>query len=149
MWKNIAMWRSAITFNMSTFIYKNSIERATTCLISYESIIFWMNLWHCGQKYNNEYAICTVVIFLMSYIWRSTIKFNMSTFSYKNPYLELGCLFCFVCYVQISQTMHPPVALFLLSEWPQRGGVHKLGFMVFWFTMKKLWICELFLVLKN
>ena len=41
------------------------------------------------------------------------------------------CLFVLFCYVEISQTVHPPAAFLVSSESSRRGGVHKVCFVAF------------------
>ena len=55
----------------------------------------------------------------------------------KYLYLKTSCLFvlsvlfCFVCHVEISQTVSPPVTFLVSLESSQRGEVHGLGFVAF------------------
>jgi len=45
--------------------------------------------------------------------------------------------------------MYPPIAFLVPLESSCHGGVNGLGFVVFQLTVRKLWIFELFLVLKK
>jgi len=61
----------------------------------------------------------------------------------------LFVLFCFVCHVEISRTVHPPVACLVLSESSRRGRVHMLCFVGLGITVEKLWIFKVFMSYKN
>jgi len=64
------------------------------------------------------------------------------------PYLKLVC-FVFFSYLSISQTVCPLAAFSVQVESAGRGGLHRLCFVAFRLTVRKLWISELFLVLIN
>jgi len=64
----------------------------------------------------------------------------LSVFSQKKGLgplgVKLGYLFVlFVCYVEISRTVHPSFAFLVLLESSRQGGVHVLGFVAFGPTM--------------
>jgi hypothetical protein len=53
----------------------------------------------------------------------------------------------FVCHVEISQTIVPPAALWVLLESPQWITMKQLGFMIFLPIVKKLLNIERFFLL--
>jgi len=59
-----------------------------------------------------------------------------------HPYLKFVCFVLFVCYVEISRTVHHPILCFVLLESSWRGRMHGLWSMVFWLMVRKLWIFE-------
>lgn len=46
----------------------------------------------------------------------------------SNPSIKLRMFVCFVHHVEISRTVHPPIAHLVLSESSRQGGVHGLCF---------------------
>jgi hypothetical protein len=45
--------------------------------------------------------------------------------------MKENCLFCFVCHVEISQTIVPLAMLLVTLENPQQIEVHGVGFIMF------------------